>query len=92
MLAGQLSTNTVAYCYWLIDADSELIELSSSEEKEGESEEEKEENKKEKDDEIRSGFTSNNGNSSLTIFLSYHSKEYLATHHPENITPPPQVN
>jgi len=76
----------------MIDADSELIELSSSEEKEkeNESEEEKQEDKKEKDDKIRSGFLSKSSNSYLSIFLTYHSKEYLTLHHPENATPPPQ--
>ena len=91
MLFGQLWTNTISYGYWIIDSESELIELSSSEEKEGESEEEKKEKEKEeKEDKIRSGFSSKNSSSYLSIFITNHSKDYLTLHHPENTTPTPQ--
>jgi len=86
LLIGQLSSNTLSYCYWLIDGDSELIELSTLEDSESEEEDKKEEKK----DEIRFDFYKTAYDELIAICRNLQDKDFLSMHHPDVSTPPPK--
>lgn len=86
LLIGQLSSNTLTYCYWMLDSSVELIELSNMEDSESEEEDKKEENK----DEIRLDFHNTSFDELIAICITIHPKDFLSLHHPEVNTPPPK--
>lgn len=78
--------NTGSYDHWILNSDSELIELISGEDK-GASEED---SKKEKADTYLLDLSNSNLELLSSIIKCYHSEILLALHHPEITTPPPQ--
>jgi len=86
LLIGQLSSNTLSYCYWMMDIELELIELSTLEDTESEEEDKKEEKK----DEIRLDFYKTAYNELIAICVTLHNKDFLSLHHPDVSTPPPK--
>ena len=86
LLIGQLSSSTLTYCYWLIDRDADLIELSKVEDSESEEEDKKEEQK----DEIRLDFHDTTSDYLIATYMTLHAKDCPSLHHPEVRTPPPK--
>ena len=91
LLISQLWTNAISHCYWLVGADSDLIEYYSSEDSESEKEEEKKEKEEEeKKDRFQSDlFAPILGHKVLNARFLY-SIALLSIHHPEIATPPPK--
>lgn len=86
LILGQVWASTYSFCHWIVDMESELIELVHSEEGEAE----KEDIKKEK--EIRISWNSRVMNIS-SLIPSYQHQDvsfFLSLHHPEITTPPPE--
>lgn len=86
LLIGQFWANTVSHCHWMIDSESELIELCSSEDSETEEEIEK----KEKNKKIDINITALQSN--ILIFAAIFSQleDFKSVHYLENTTPPPE--
>ncbi len=86
LLIGQLWVNIASHYYWLIDSESELIELCNFEDSESEEEEKKEE----KDDKVRMNLQTSMYYYSSSLENVLHSKAFLSLHPPEISTPPPK--
>ena len=83
LFIGQLWANVASHCYWMVDAESELIELYSSEGSEGD-------NKKSENDEIRIDlYITSIVCLEKTVDILY-SGGLIPLHHPEITTPPPE--
>ena len=81
MLVGQLLASTVSYCHWMIDANSELIELCNAEDSDPE---------EEKDDKLRVDLCFPKFDVSTSLAKNVLSKNFSPTPHPEITTPPPE--
>ena len=85
LLISQLWVYSDTYCHWMIDSESDLIELCKT----GDSETE-EENKKEKKDKIRIDLHSVKFENFVSTNVILHAEYFLSLHHPEITTPPPE--
>ena len=85
MLIGQFWVSTVSYYCWMIDAESELIELCDSEDTEVEKD-----SKKEKDAKLPIDSYAIKIDISIKTINILHSKDFRSMHHPETTTPPPE--
>jgi hypothetical protein len=88
MLFGQLWVNTVSHCYWMMDSETELIELYGSEDTDSE----KDDNNKEKDDKVRMDFFIPEFDILISTAKIIHSEKILSINHPDIITPPPELS
>ena len=86
LLVGQLWVNVLSYCCWMIDSESERIELCSSVDNESE----EEDNKKEKDDWYRADLHAPKFEISISVVKILHLECFPSNHHPEITTPPPE--
>ncbi len=90
---GQIMTETLPYCYVMFNAETEIIELTNLEEKEGEEEDKKEnqkENKKKKEDRQNIAFLFNLDKSHMLNEIIHQSDIIASLFHPEILTPPPE--
>lgn len=86
LLVCQVWVNVLSYSQWIVDHDSELIELLATED--GESEEK--EDKKEKDDKLLIDLLALKKNCSEAVANLQHLEILPIIYHPERITPPPE--
>ena len=85
-LIGQLWVSSVNYCYWMIDSDTEFVELNTPEDSESEEENEK---KDKKDKNRYNPFAYNSIVNSFNL-NSFGFKNFKSLHHPDVTTPPPK--
>jgi len=86
LVIGQLWANAATFCQWMVDPDSELIELCNTDDAESE----KEESKEEKNDKLTIDMYDmrlDNPQNELSVL---HSKDLLSLHDPDVTTPPPE--
>ena len=81
LFIGQLGTNIIPHCHWLIDAESAYAELCNFEHCESE---------EEKDNKIKIDLSTLRYSSSVSLVNIPHLQDFLYTHHLEVMTPPPE--
>ena len=86
MIIAQLWANAVSYCDWMLDSDTERIELCSNDNNESE----KEESKNEKDNKVAVALYAAGYDLPRLITAALHSQDLPPIHHPEISTPPPK--
>lgn len=87
-LIGQLWVSTINYCNWMIDSETELVELNPSEDSESEEENEG----KEKKDKNRVPLFSHNSAVDIFKLNSFCFENLISIHHPDVTTPPPKFS
>ncbi len=88
LVISQLWAGTIMYCHWVVDCETELIELFGSED--GEAEESEKEKKEEKVERLRHLSEMLNDDSLLNLARFNHAQRFLPIVHQEIITPPPE--
>ncbi len=82
-LIGQLWVSTVNYCYWMIDSDTEFVELNTSEDSESEEE-----------NEVKDKSRTNSFPLKSIVYIfnvnSFCFENFKSLHHPDVTTPPPK--
>ena len=81
MFIGQFGANVVPHCHWLVDAESEYVELCNFEDCESE---------EEKDNKFKIDLFTSQYDSSVLLVNIVHSEDLLCIHHLEVMTPPPE--
>ena len=83
---GQLWANAAAYCQWMVDSESELIELCTTDD----SESEKEESQEEKNDKLTIDMHDMRLDIPHNTLVLLHSEDLFSLHEPDETTPPPE--
>ena len=86
LVVGQLWANAATYCQWMVDSESQLIELCTTDD----SESEKEESQEEKNDKLTIDMHDMRLNNPHNILVLLHSEDLYSLHEPEVTTPPPE--
>lgn len=86
LLVGQLWVNVISHCEWMIDSNSELIELCLSEN----SKSEEKNDKKEKDDKINDHLFALKFGLALSLERTSPSEDFASLHNLEIPIPPPK--
>jgi len=86
LIFGQLWANAATFCQWMVDPDSELIELCNMDDTESE----KEESKEEKNDKLTIDMDDMRLDIPQNILVLLHSEDLFSVHDPDVNTPPPE--
>gem|GEM_PF-2026008 len=86
LVLGQLWANAATYCQWMMDSESELIELCNTDD----SESEKEESKEEKDDKLTLELHDMRLDIAQNKIVVFRSEYLFSLHDPDVTTPPPE--
>lgn len=87
LLISQITVNTIDCCHWMIDAETEIVELTNNVE---DSEQDKEEHKKNLSNKYR--IQSQMADAQDAFLKCLHAQDVAALHIPEIHTPPPECN